>query len=75
MEQGWQDKKAMVRGGGSSKGCELVVPNPKLKLMDQVREVLRRHVVDSGELIVDRAVPEQFGGQRARGGLDPKSGI
>ena len=41
MEHGWQGKKAMVRGGGSAKGWELVVPNPKLKLMDQVREVLR----------------------------------
>ena len=41
MEHGWQGKKAMVRGGGLAKGWELVVPNPKLKLMDQVREVLR----------------------------------
>jgi len=52
-----------------------MVPNPNLKLMDQVREVLRRHVVDRGELIVDRAVPKRFGGQRTRGGPDPKSGV
>ena len=28
-------------GGGSAKSRDLVIPNPKLKLMDQVREVLR----------------------------------
>jgi hypothetical protein len=31
----------MTPRSGSDKGWELVVPNPKLKLMDQVREVLR----------------------------------
>jgi hypothetical protein len=29
------------------RGFEGVVPNPKLKLMDQVREVMRLQVVDS----------------------------
>jgi hypothetical protein len=41
MEQGWQVKKIMVPESGTAKGWELVIPNPKLKLMDQVREVLR----------------------------------
>jgi hypothetical protein len=31
----------MARQSGPAKGWELVIPNPKLKLMDQVREVLR----------------------------------
>jgi hypothetical protein len=38
VEHGAQGKKAR---GGRAKGWELVIPNPKLKLMDQVREVLR----------------------------------
>ena len=41
MEQGWQVKKVMVPRSGPARGWELVLPNPKLKLMDQVREVLR----------------------------------
>ena len=41
MEHGGQVKKAMVLGAGAAKGRELVIPNPKLKLLDQVREVLR----------------------------------
>jgi len=41
MDQGWQEKKVMAPRRGSAKGWELLVPNPKLKLMDQVREVLR----------------------------------
>ena len=41
MEQGRQVKKVMAPGGGPARGWELVIPNPKLKLMDQVREVLR----------------------------------
>ena len=41
MEHGGQAKKAMVLGAGAAKGRELVIPNPKLKLLDQVREVLR----------------------------------
>ena len=28
-------------GAGAAKGRELVIPNPELKLLDQVREVLR----------------------------------
>ena len=34
-------KKARVPGAGPARGWELVIPNPKLKLMDQLREVLR----------------------------------
>ncbi len=45
MEHGWQGKKAMLRGG-PAKGWELVVPNPKLKLMDQLREVMRLQAVE-----------------------------
>ena len=41
MEQGRQVKKIMAPGSGPAKGWELVIPNPKLKLMGQVREVLR----------------------------------
>ena len=41
MAQGWQGKKVIAPVSGSAKGWELVIPNPKLKLMDQVREVLR----------------------------------
>ena len=39
MGYGGQNKKVMARGG-PAKGWELVIPNPKLKLMDQVREVV-----------------------------------
>ena len=37
----------MAPGSGPTKGWELVIPNPKLKLIDQVREVLRvkHHVI------------------------------
>jgi hypothetical protein len=41
MGQGVQVKKVMAQRSGAGRGWELVVPNPKLKLMDQVREVLR----------------------------------
>jgi hypothetical protein len=41
MENRGQDKRCGVPKGGPGKGPELVIPNPKLKLMDQVREVLR----------------------------------
>ena len=41
MEQGRQVRKVMAPGSGPARGWELVIPNPKLKLMDQVREVLR----------------------------------
>jgi len=41
MAQGWQGKKVIAPVSGPAKGWELVIPNPKLKLMDQVREVLR----------------------------------
>jgi hypothetical protein len=34
-------KRLRFPGGGPGQGPELVVPNPKVKLMDQVREVLR----------------------------------
>ena len=36
-----QDKTGLAPGGGSAKSRDWVIPNPKLKLMDQVREVLR----------------------------------
>jgi hypothetical protein len=36
----------MAPRSGPAIGWELVVPNPKLKLMDQVREVLRLQVVE-----------------------------
>jgi len=39
--QGWQGEEVIAPASGSAKGWELVIPNPKLKLMDQVREVLR----------------------------------
>jgi hypothetical protein len=41
MENRGQDQRLRFPGGGPGQGPELVVPNPKLKLMDQVREVLR----------------------------------
>ena len=47
MAQAWApgarlaSKKARLPGAGPAKGWELVVPNPELKLMAQVREVLR----------------------------------
>ena len=41
MEQGRQVKKVIAPGSGPTRGWELVIPNPKLKLMGQVREVLR----------------------------------
>jgi len=31
----------MIPGERPAKGWELVIPNPKLKLLDQVREVMR----------------------------------
>jgi hypothetical protein len=37
VEQGGQVKKVMDGQSGPGRGWELVVPNPKLKLMDQVR--------------------------------------
>ncbi len=41
MEHSGQVRKATVWAAGPRKGPELVIPNPKLKLMEQVREVLR----------------------------------
>ena len=40
MEYRGQGKKAGPSRAGVGKGPERVIPNPKLKLMDQVREVL-----------------------------------
>jgi hypothetical protein len=37
MEYGGQEQKHRGAGGRPGKGPELVIPNPKLKLMDQVR--------------------------------------
>ena len=36
----WARAEYPAAGGASGKGPELVIPNPKLKLLDQVREVL-----------------------------------
>jgi hypothetical protein len=41
MEYRGKDKRCRIPGGGPGQGPELIIPNPKLKLMDQVREVLR----------------------------------
>jgi hypothetical protein len=41
VDQGWQEKEVIAPRRVSAKGWELMVPNPKLKLLDQVREVLR----------------------------------
>ena len=41
MEYRRQGKRLPIAGASPGKGPELVIPNPKLKLMDQVREVLR----------------------------------
>ena len=40
MEHAAQGNKVMARGG-PARGWELEIPNPKLKLMDQVQEVLQ----------------------------------
>ena len=52
MEQGRQVKKVMAPGSRPPKSWELVIPNPELKLMDQVREVLRvkHYAVRTGSL-------------------------
>lgn len=41
MERGWQGRRPVAPGPGAATGSDLVIPNPKLKLLDQVREVLR----------------------------------
>jgi Phage integrase, N-terminal SAM-like domain len=41
VEYRGQAKRTGATGHTAPKGPELVIPNPKLKLMDQVREVLR----------------------------------
>lgn len=43
MESGQKSQWQKTGGGGSRGpgGAELVIPNPKLKLLDQVREVMR----------------------------------
>ncbi|MCX6922485.1 MAG: hypothetical protein NT154_04615 [Verrucomicrobia bacterium] len=38
MENSWQAKSVVLLGSGAPKTRDLVIPNPKLKLMDQVRE-------------------------------------
>jgi hypothetical protein len=45
MEQGRQTKRVMARQSGPAKGWELVIPNPKLKLMDQVRKGVTHSMV------------------------------
>ena len=39
MGHGGQVKRASVTAVGSARSRELVIPNPKPKLMDQMREV------------------------------------
>ena len=46
MEQGGQVKKVMAQRSAGGQGGELVIPNPKLRLMEQVREVMRIRAVD-----------------------------
>jgi hypothetical protein len=52
MRNGWRGQAGSnadrTRSGeqGARVGFEAVVPNPKLKLLDQVREVLRLQVVE-----------------------------
>jgi integrase len=41
MENSWQAKMVALPRPGAPRTQDLVIPNPKLKLMDQVREVLR----------------------------------
>ena len=41
MEYRGQDKRVRSPRAGAGKGPELVIPNPELRLMDQVKEVLR----------------------------------
>jgi hypothetical protein len=41
MEPSRHGKRVVLPRVGPGKGRELVIPNPKLKLLDQVREVLR----------------------------------
>jgi hypothetical protein len=41
MQEGRQGKKLWPEAARPAKGWELVIPNPKIKLLDQVREVLR----------------------------------
>jgi hypothetical protein len=45
MQPGWQAKmsaaKTATRGSSTPRARDLMIPNPKLRLMDQVREVLR----------------------------------
>jgi hypothetical protein len=36
-----KDNQALSRGAEAVPGYETVVPNPKLKLLDQIREVMR----------------------------------
>ena len=67
----------MGRGGPLGKGLELVIPNPKLKLMDQVREGLRvRHYAIRTEQSycdwIRRYI--RFHGMRSREELIPGTG-
>jgi hypothetical protein len=41
IEQGRQVRKVMALGSRPAKGWELLIPNPKFNLIDQVREFLR----------------------------------
>jgi hypothetical protein len=75
VAQGWQGKKVIAPASGSAKGRELVIPNPKLKLMDQVREVLRvkHYAIRTEQAYCDwirRYV--RFHGMRSRGRTVPE---
>ncbi len=72
MEHGWQVRKGMVPRGGRAKGWELLIPNPKLKLIDQVREVLRvKHYVNRAHLHrILQSYLADYHGSRTHLGLD-----
>jgi hypothetical protein len=62
----------MVNGPGSepARGWEPVIPNPKLKLMDQVREVLRvKHYAIRAVHTENRRPPKCLAANRMRRGL------
>lgn len=83
MEYRRQDQNTLAGGASSAKSCGLVVPNPKLKLTDPVREVLR---MDSplNQVLRDAfrgavpwtgqrgAIPGRSGGGRARGSFNAR---
>ena len=70
MEQHGQDKKP----AGPATVRELVIPNPKLKLLDQVREVLRiKHYAIRTEQAYCEWIRRyiKFHGMRSRASVSP----